>query len=95
MRTVYSAHSQGIMQCHVTELGLSRAGLTMPPERHPVMHELDHRPVVTRYPDGWWAITGVSTDEKTAALSTRTVECAQWFQYTPASLPPYGATPKS
>ena len=74
---------------------IARAGLTIPPERRPLVNELDNMSVTTRYPDGRRTIAGTLTDESTTALYTKTVEFAQWLQQELTSSPPSDATPKS
>ena len=74
---------------------IARAGLTIPPERRPLINELDNMSVVTRYPEGRRAIAGTLTDESTAALYAKTVEFAQWLKQELISLPPSDATPQS
>jgi hypothetical protein len=69
--------------------------LAIPPERRPLINELDNMSVVTRYPDGRRAIAGTLTDESITALYTKTVEFAQWLQQELSSSPPSSATPKS
>ena len=74
---------------------IARAGLTIPPERRPLINELDNMSVVTRYPDGRRAIASTLTNESTTALYDRTVESAQWLKQELTSSPPSGATSKS
>jgi HEPN domain-containing protein len=74
---------------------IARAGLTIPPERRPLINELDNMSVVTRYPDGRRAIASTLTNESTAALYSRTVEFAQWLQQKLTSSPSSGVTPQS
>jgi HEPN domain-containing protein len=74
---------------------VTRAGLTVPAERRPLLNELDNMSVVTRYPDGRRAIASTLTAENTTSLYTRTVEFAQWLKHTLTSSPPSDVTPKN
>jgi HEPN domain-containing protein len=74
---------------------ITRAGLTIPAERRPLINELDNMSVVTRYPDGRRAIASTLTTESTTALYDRTVEFASWLKQELTSSPASGTTPEN
>ncbi len=57
-----------------------RAGLTIPPEHHTLVRDLDNMSVVTRYPDGRRQLGASLTDQRAAAFYDGTLEFSRWLR---------------
>ena len=78
----YIVEKQGIEPPKIHNLTAlaERGGISIPQEHRKLVNELDNMGVVTRYPDGRRAISGMLTEQWTADVYERTVKFSEWLR---------------